>query len=94
MDSPDVELKGIYSDVSTNESFVSYLMFNPQTTGSIWVPLRQVPWSWNASATRVGGPNTWVQVGGSAGGSYTVGPDADSTVEPVYSGRAQDLQLH
>ena len=31
-------------NVWEDESFSTYLMFNPNTTGSIWVPLRLITW--------------------------------------------------
>jgi hypothetical protein len=90
-DSPSVRLEPDMSHWSRTDSFASYLMFRPSGSNTIWVPLRHVPWDWHGSATRTGTPNVWVLDPGSG---KNVGPDVNSTAEPEWSGRAQDLQLH
>jgi hypothetical protein len=91
-DSPSDLLDPDSNRNSRSDSFVSYVMFRPDGANSIWVPLRQIPWTWSGSATRTGTPtpNTWVLDPGS---SHQAGPDVNSTAEPTWQGRIQDT-LH
>lgn len=88
-DSPDVRLDPDLQRVTRQDSFMTYLMFRPTGNNTIWVPLRQIPWSWNASATRTGTPNTWVL---DTGHNHSVGADVNSTAEPLWSGSTRDLR--
>jgi len=40
-----------------NEPLRAYVMFRPQTAGSIWVPLVYQPWSWGGTAQNEGASN-------------------------------------
>jgi hypothetical protein len=58
-DGPCVPL-ATFTDNPTSESiyFSTYLMFNPNTSGSIWVPLRLINWQLEDEATH-NSDNTW-----------------------------------
>ena len=65
-----------------NDSFVDYLMYKPLPFGSqgvIWVPLKTLTWSWNATATK-GATGEWKTVGG-----MTTGQVTDATSPPQWS---------
>ncbi|NBV21899.1 MAG: hypothetical protein EBS05_08255 [Proteobacteria bacterium] len=55
-------LDGAYNDVEANDSFTMYLMYMPGGN-DVWVPIRQVDWSWSARA-----------VNGEGGWSFPVAP--------------------
>lgn len=57
-DSPATSLDSGYVEKTANDSFTMYLMFQPSGFGSIFVPLRQVSWSWGGDAVYSGG--TWL----------------------------------
>jgi hypothetical protein len=46
---------GTYNKETDADSFVTYLMFMPSGTGSIWVPLASLTWSWSGVAVNNGG---------------------------------------
>ena len=91
-DSPDVELTSDLSHAAITASFESYLMYKPSGTDSIWVPLKDISWSWAASATRTGSPNSWTLDANNY--SHSVGTAVNSTAEPLWSGSTSDLEFH
>ena len=62
-DSPGITLDGGWDLVSVGDSASAWLMFNPNLTGSIWIPLKKVDWSWGGSVSRIPNDpgNDWEQ---------------------------------
>jgi len=92
-DSPGVSLTTAYKAISVNDNFIMYLMFVPTGTSGtpIYVPLRQVTWSWSGSAFRVGSSNNWVR----NAVSNTANPqDADVTDCPQWSANLSSIDYH
>jgi hypothetical protein len=79
-----------FSDVSANDSFSMWLMFKPPGTGSIFVPLRKVNWSWSGSGGRISACN-WIL---STSNHSTNPTDADSTDFPTWSTNVTSLTFH
>ena len=79
-DSPETALESIYQEKTVNDSFEMWLMFLPDGTDSILVPLRKVNWSWAGDAVRSG--QSWSLVSS----SNTQNPsDADTTTYPTWT---------
>jgi hypothetical protein len=51
--------------VTINDSASAWLMFRPNLTDAIWVPIKKVNWSWEAEAMRVNNNNEWQKVSSS-----------------------------
>jgi len=79
-DSPGNPLSSDYLQVTADDSFTMWLMFKPDGATSIWVPLRQVSWSWAGAASRSG--STWTLNSSSNTGNPA---DADSTTHPTWT---------
>jgi hypothetical protein len=78
-DSPNVVLPATgYSEVKTNESFSTFLMYQPQN--GVWVPVYEVDWSWAADAVNSG--NGWAFKGG---GNTASSGGAGPSVKAVYN---------
>jgi len=45
------------------DTFQTWLMFKPSSTGAIWVPLQQLGWSWTATATKNLTTGKWTTTG-------------------------------
>jgi len=87
VDSPDTPLTSDYVEKTVQDSFKMWLMFMPSGSGSIWVPLRSVNWSWSGSASRSG--TVWTLTSS----SNTINPsDADSTTHPTWTSNVTSLQ--
>ena len=63
-DAPDAVLS-YASWLTQAESFRSTLMFQPDCSGSISVPMYKVDWNWSGTARTNGPANSWVLVSGS-----------------------------
>ncbi|HKV42015.1 MAG TPA: hypothetical protein VJX67_22615, partial [Blastocatellia bacterium] len=50
-DAPEELFAGSDRSVSVNDSFTIWLIFQPKSDNSIWVPLMKLSWSWSASAS-------------------------------------------
>jgi hypothetical protein len=82
-DSPGLALTSDYTNASVTDSYQMWLMFKPSSTGSIYVPLRKVDWSWSGTATRSG--SQWTLTNS----SNTQNPaSADSTTHPTWTTNA------
>lgn len=58
VDSPCSEgLTQSYLNYETSTTFSTWLMYKPDSTGAIFVPLRKIDWFWSGKATRSG--TTW-----------------------------------
>lgn len=79
-DSPAEHLNSALLQASADDTFEMWLMFQPTGTGSIWVPLRKVTWSWSGTTSRSG--ITWTL----NSSSHSTNPsDADSTTHPQWT---------
>jgi hypothetical protein len=79
-DSPGEHMTSDLLQDTADDSFEMWLMFKPTGTGSIWVPLRKVSWSWSGAASRSG--STWTL----NSSSHSTNPsDADSTTHPTWT---------
>lgn len=59
VDSPHSELlTPAYLNYETSTTFSTWLMYKPESTGAIFVPLCKIDWFWSGKATRSG--NTWL----------------------------------
>lgn len=77
-DSPALYLCNYYTNVTRQDSFTMYLMFDPDcSTGKIPVPLKKVDWSWSGSAVLTNADqNLWML----ASGAPPSGPAAVDTI--------------
>jgi outer membrane biogenesis lipoprotein LolB len=64
-DSPRMSLISTNDRVTINDSASAWLMFRPNLTDAIWVPIKKVNWSWEAEAMRVNNNNEWQKVSSS-----------------------------
>ena len=74
-----------------SDSFVDYLMYKPPPFGNqgvIWVPLKTLTWSWNATATK-DATGEWKSMGG-----MTTGQVTDATSPPQWSTVLQAAEQH
>ena len=53
-DAPSTPLTNNITQAIVNDTFQMWLMFKPDGSGSVWVPLKIINWGWNAQATRTG----------------------------------------
>ncbi len=53
-DSPMSALEPLSVKLTVNDQFRYYVMFRPDSPGSIWVPLAMTEWTWKATASRRG----------------------------------------
>jgi hypothetical protein len=86
-DSPGVILNSsVFTSTSADYIATMWLMFKPTGTSgtAIWVPLRQVTWSWAASANFTNGQ--WVKTSSSDPANLM---DSDSTTHPTWTRIAQ-----
>jgi hypothetical protein len=65
-DSPFIGFEGLVTTsdtatLNTNDNYTMWLMFQPNSPGAAWVPLKKVNWSWNAQATLSNG--NWTHSG-------------------------------
>jgi hypothetical protein len=73
-----------------HDVYSTTLMFMPAVGNAIWVPIRQVTWSWRGSASWAGG--TWSLVPGSA--SHTPNPgSSETTLHPTWTNNVQSYGL-
>jgi hypothetical protein len=56
-DGPGASTDIDYSQVGAMDAFSTYLMYEPNIQGSVWIALSEVDWSWSDTATNAGG--TW-----------------------------------
>jgi hypothetical protein len=63
--------------------FSTYLMFNPNSSGSIWVPLRQITWELHDEATH-NADNTWTPHNSTVTGTTTESPAATDNESIVF----------
>ena len=86
-DSPSDNLAPLDISYSVNESFKYFVLFKPNRSNSIWVPVGVAEWFWKAEARREG--KTWRIVSGSGG---IKGGKGQATHDfPVYGGNACDI---
>jgi hypothetical protein len=79
-----------YSSVSVSDSFTMWLMFRPTGTNAIWVPLRQVSWSWAGQGDRFTSCG-WIL----SSSSHSTNPaDTDSTTFPTWTSNVSSLTFH
>ncbi|MEY4198470.1 MAG: hypothetical protein RLZZ265_210 [Verrucomicrobiota bacterium] len=80
-------LGGAYDEVEVNDSYTMYLMYQPYSIGndSVWVPIKQVDWGWNARAVR--GESGW---GFPLVPTISVPPAIRATGWPSWTKSAQD----
>ena len=81
-DAPSVSLPAGLNPVTMDETFSTYLMFNPNTSGSIWVPLRLTTWELHDGAEYRSG---WIPFNSNNGKSTTITGDKDSTDFPNWT---------
>ena len=77
---------------SGNDSFQTYLMYQPPGANSIWVTLQTLSWSWNGSVSLVNG--SWALGNGNSFGPSPAGETVNgmsSTSLPVWSGATHFL---
>lgn len=55
-DSPGVFLDPVFSEVEVDAQFEMYFMYRPSGSTSIWVPLGQMDWFYEGTATKTGSP--------------------------------------
>jgi hypothetical protein len=55
-DSPGTPLRPDLDLVTRSDNFQMYFMYRPAGTESIWVPIGEMDWFWNGTATRNGNP--------------------------------------
>lgn len=53
-DVPSTELKPLDVSFSVDESFRYYILFKPDKTNAVWVPIARAEWFWKAEAVRKG----------------------------------------
>jgi hypothetical protein len=88
-DTPGLAIDGIsgvtFTAASVDFNATMWLLFQPSgTTGNkIWVPLRQVTWTWTAAASKSG--STWSITSHSDPGTLS---DSDTTAHPVWTKNA------
>jgi hypothetical protein len=84
-DTPDISLIIANDLVFVNDSAAAWLMFKPNLTNSIWVPLKKVDWSWAGNVRRIAGnpDNAWEVVPNTL--SYPAPTAATTTTFPVWS---------
>ena len=51
-DSPNIRLLTTVDITTVNDSAKSWLMFKPNLTNSIWIPLKKIDWAWAGNARR------------------------------------------
>jgi hypothetical protein len=56
----------VYDLVALNESYSMYLMYQPNLSGSIPVPVAVIPWNWSGQAASYDNGVTWVKTYGNA----------------------------
>jgi len=59
VDSPSIDLLSQLSQVSDNDTFTMYVMWNPGGAGSIPVPLGYLAWNWNGVANQNQSTGVW-----------------------------------
>jgi hypothetical protein len=59
VDSPGTRLDSDRTYHSVTDTFTMYLIYQPNGTDSIWVPIKQIFWSWVASAQRADITSNW-----------------------------------
>jgi hypothetical protein len=91
-DSPRQQLTGVVQNgntfnwkrVEVNDTAKTWLMFKPDTMGSIWVPLAFINWGWSGVATKSG--SGWVK-----DSSSTSGPTNGSPLAfPIWDNNVND----
>jgi len=76
VDAPAIPLPADYKKMDNKfEKFKTYLMFKPDGTDSIWVPLKIVLWAWDAIAESTDEGTTWTET--SEGEFPSPGPPID-----------------
>ncbi len=77
-------------EYTADDSFTMHLMFKPQVNAAntIWVPLRQINWSWNGHAVLSNGNYSLAD-----GSAPPPGADADSTSHPLWERNIKDYLL-
>jgi hypothetical protein len=77
----------IYKKVTTtNETFVTYLMYRPPGIGARWVPLKRIKWGWGISATCTNG--VWSIDSGTP--SQFASSALDCNIHPVWTMNLRD----
>ena len=82
-DSPAEHLTGSFLQDTADDSFQMCLMFKANGTSTIWVPLREVLWSWSGAASRSG--TIWTL---DSSGHSTNPSDLDLTTHPTWTRNA------
>lgn len=78
-DSPFWRLSTGYKKMDAKiEKFKLYLMFIPQETEAIWVPIAKLDWGWTGIAESTDGGNTWTKT---SGAHDTNNPSGSMTTE-------------
>ena len=74
-DSPAAYLCSYYTNVTRQDSFTMYLLFQPDTSApNIFVPIKQVGWSWSGSAVLISSNgNSWSLTSSSPPSGLSVG---------------------
>ena len=83
VDAPTEGLPADERQVTTSNSFVTYLMFHPSVPSAIWVPLANFAWVFNGTAAEDEG-NHWYRVSYSTNPAHIAG--AASPVFPTWTG--------
>jgi hypothetical protein len=80
-DDPAIGLTSGLTAVSANENFTTYLIYQPPTTGAIWVTLAVMNWNWSGTTTLTNG--SWSQPTAT---NFSANPaGANSNVQPQWS---------
>ena len=79
-----------FSSISVSDSYTMWLMFRPTGTNAIWVPLRQVNWSWSGQGGRFTTCG-WIL----SSSSHSTNPaDQNSTTFPTWTSNVSTLTFH
>lgn len=79
VDSPAITISGgnpggTYSKLTASDSYTTWVMYKPATTGAIWVPLQSYTWSWAGTVSWLNG--AW---------TLTAGTPANAAAAPQYT---------
>jgi len=86
-DIPNMGVSSNYLQVTASDNMKMWLLFKPDGSNSIFVPLRAVNWSWSGAATNNAG--IWTLESGATNSVNP--PDFDTTTFPQWNGNVTNF---
>lgn len=83
-DTPGTEPGTFMTSIARADYYMAYLMYQPDSPGSIWITIGRLDWFWTYSATR----STWVSNWTMIGSNSSISPTGEASVQlPEWTNR-------